>query len=337
MASKLNSRFIKSLVRPMLQPKVPKRISGNFLSVDDAGLKEIEKSLKSHYFSRPMAGESLAGEDYLATADGKKDLLDHLTNRLVDFRQSVIPWLNEAKPLSGSNVLEIGCGTGTSSIALAEQGAKLTSIDIDDESIQVARDRGKVYGLDIEFCATNATEVYNVFKGRNYDFIIFFATLEHMTNEERLSAMRTTWDMLSEGGLWCVIDTPNRLWYDDGHTSWLPFYTWLPDDLALQYSKFSPRKPFCDSFREQTDQGMMNFLRQGRGVSYHEFDLSMKKVEELDVLSSLRIWRRQKNWLWNLARRFTLDHRFESMLVEIEPKIHRGFYQATLDLIIRKH
>ena len=61
----------------------------------------------------------------------------------------------------------------------------------------------------------------------------------------------------------------------------------------------------------------------------------MKKVEELDVVSSLRIWRREKSWLWNLGRRFTLDHRYESLLAEIGPKIHRGFYQATLDLIIR--
>jgi hypothetical protein len=68
-----------------------------------------------------------------------------------------------------------------------------------------------------------------LFSDRHFDYIIFYASLEHMTIEERMSAMRATWGMLSDGDLWCVIETPNRLWYHDGHTSLLPFYMWLPE------------------------------------------------------------------------------------------------------------
>ena len=51
--------------------------------------------------------------------------------------------------------------------------------------------------------------------------MIFFACLEHMTYAERLTAMRATWNGLRAGALWCSIETPNRLWWFDEHTSFL--------------------------------------------------------------------------------------------------------------------
>ena len=150
--------------------------------------------------------------------------------------------------------------------------------------------------------------------------------------------MKNTWDMLSPGGLWCVIETPNRLWHYDSHTSSLPFYLWLPDYLAFLYSQFSPRKPFCDLYREIDDDSQIDFLRRGRGVSYHEFELTMIPAEELDVASSLQIFLRNQNLLckvlWLLLN--TKAWRFESFLKQVGPKIHRGFYHESLDLIIRK-
>jgi S-adenosylmethionine-dependent methyltransferase len=263
-------------------------------------------------------------------------LQDHLYRRLDASRNTVIPWLSSAKPLSGSRILEIGCGTGSSTVALAEQGADVTGVDVLESSLVVAKDRCEVYDLGVKFHCANATEVHKLFVGQHFDFIIFFASLDHMTHNERMVAMKNTWDMLSPGSLWCVIETPNRLWYYDGHTSHLPFYLWLPDDLAFLYSRFSPRKGFRDLYREVDDAWKLDFLRRGRGVSFHEFELTMKRAEELDVVSSLPIFLRRQNLLRRVLWMLTGNRGFESFLMQCGPKIHTGFYQNSLDLIIRK-
>jgi S-adenosylmethionine-dependent methyltransferase len=326
-------REIRNLVRPLATPKVPNRISERFKDIDKKGMDVIEASLKRNYFTQE---EAWFDSTYLSTYEGQEDLQNHLYGRLYNFRNTVIPWLSDAKPLHGAHILEIGCGTGCSTVALAEQGAKVIAIDVSETSLNVARDRCKLYDLNVKFYNANATEVHNVFSDQHFDFIIFSAALEHMTHNERMVAMKNTWDMLCPGGLWCVIETPNRLWYYDIHTSLLPFYQWLPEDLAFLYSQFSPRKNFCSLFREINIDKKLDFSRWGSGVSFHEFELTMKPAKELYVVSSLPIFLRKKNFLrWTLWKMMT-ESRYESFLVHVGPKIHRGFYQQTLDLIIRK-
>ncbi len=328
------SPSIKDLIRPFLAPKISKTISERFRHIDQKNMDLIEASLKENYFIHENASYK-DNEAYLSSDAGQKDLRDHLYGRLDGFRITVIPWLNNAKPLSGSRILEIGCGSGSSTVALAEQGAEVTAVDIVEKDLMVAKDRSKVYGLNVNFICANATELKEMLAGQHFDLIIFFACLEHMTHNERMIAMKNTWDMLSPGDLWCVIDTPNRLWYYDSHTAQLPFFSWLPDDLAFLYSKFSPRKIFCDSYREMDDDLKLHFLRRGRGVSYHEFELTMKGAENLDVVSSLPIFLGSQNLLRKVLWALT-NRRFESFLRQAGPKIHKGFYHGYLDLIIRK-
>ena len=44
--------------------------------------------------------------------------------RLVCDRMEVVPWLDATRSLRGVDILEIGCGTGVSTLALCEQGAR---------------------------------------------------------------------------------------------------------------------------------------------------------------------------------------------------------------------
>jgi 2-polyprenyl-3-methyl-5-hydroxy-6-metoxy-1,4-benzoquinol methylase len=325
---------IKHLLKPLITPQIPKGISRRFKPIDQKGMVLIEESLRHNYFSE---NDAWFGKEYLSSPSGNNDLLDHLHRRLNNFRNLVIPWLNTVKPLTGSKILEIGCGTGSSTVALAEQGASVTAVDIMESSIQVAKDRCNAYSLSANFLCENATELHKILAGQSFDFIIFFATLEHMTHQERMISMRNTWEMLLPGNYWCLIDTPNRLWYFDDHTSLLPFYHWLPDDLAFEYSRFSSRQNLSGIYREMNDDTKLEFLRKGRGVSFHEFDLTMKRAESLDVVSSLSIYLINQN-LW---RRMLLtprkERQFASFLTRSGPKIHPGFYQRSLDLIIRKN
>jgi S-adenosylmethionine-dependent methyltransferase len=309
--------------------KNPHHLSVNFRTLDEPRLARIESSLRSNYFTR-------FPDEYLATDWGKNDLQNHLLRRLDADRNTIVPWLDAVRPLKGASILEIGCGTGCSTVALAEQGAKVIAIDVDENSLTVAAERCRAYELNVNFAHLNATEVHDRFAGRRFDYIIFYAALEHMTMDERLSAMRSTWQMLPAGGWWCVIDTPNRLWYYDAHTSLLPFHMWLPDELAFAYSRFSPRQNYRELYRECTAEAMVDFLRRGRGVSFHEFELALKPLKELKIMSSLNVTNRKTGLLGPLKWRLSNEYRYISALRRIAPGVHEGFLQSFLNLIVEK-
>ncbi len=304
---------------------IPADLKKNNLYLSDEEMDKIEKSIRKNFHVGWRSEDKFTPESY------KIDLNDHIIDRLENDRARIIPWLNACGGLKGKKILEIGCGTGSSTIALSEQGAHVTGIDLDEDALKVAEDRKNIYGLDIDFHYLNATEAHNKFKDEQFDLIIFFATLEHMTHEERMIAMKETWKMLNSGGLWVVLETPNRLWYFDGHTSGLPFFQWLPDDLAIKYSKYSPRNEFASVYREFTDETMLHFLRRGRGLSYHEFDLCMGDTKKLDVRSSKIQFEK-----FQMLKTTKPERLFKSFIKSAYPGLQDGFYDKSLDLIIRK-
>jgi 2-polyprenyl-3-methyl-5-hydroxy-6-metoxy-1,4-benzoquinol methylase len=324
---------LRGLARRLLRPPAtPARLAARFRDLDTAAADTLRARLARHLAEGRPRG-------FLESDEGRRDLDSHLFRRLGYDRRCVVPWLDAARPLMGARVLEIGCGTGSSTLALAEQGAEVVAVDVDPRGLDVARERCRIYGLDATFVAANATEVAIKLAGECFDIVIFYASLEHMTHDERLTAMADTWNMLAPGRLWCVTDTPNRLWWFDAHTSRLPFFMWLPNDLAFDYSRFSARDYFREVYRDREREAELHFLRRGRGVSFHEFDLALGPAEGLDVVSSMRLFHRARRplaRLQELRRRKTLDVRYEAVLAEVRPDLHRGFFQRSLDLIIRR-
>jgi S-adenosylmethionine-dependent methyltransferase len=244
----------------------------------------------------------------------------------------IVPWLDNATSLQNKRILEIGCGTGSSTIVLAEQGAKITGIDIDEGALLVAKERSKIYGVHVEVRSLNAQDISSNFHTTKFDLIIFFACLEHMTIAERLSSLRDAWEMLPTDGLLAVMETPNRLWYFDGHTSMLPFFHWLPNELAFAYSKFSSRENFRELYDEYNAASKEHFLRRGRGVSFHEFDIAIGQAKNLKVISSLSAFEGIRYKL----KKSRLERQYKSILMSIYPNIHEGFFDKSLYLIIEK-
>lgn len=316
------------LLDPPTEP--PAHLAARFRELGPEQDRTLRAALSAHIEPRHGAAGSEAA---------RREIEDHRSVRLERDRHLFVPWLDDARPLDGAAVLEIGCGTGGSSVALAEQGARVTAVDIDQAAIHVARERTRIYGLEVEFVNANATEIAGKLGDPPFDFVLFYASLEHMTHLERIDAMRSTWDMLRPGALWCVADTPNRLWAFDQHTSRLPFFLWLPNDLAFAYSSRSPRVGFRELYRESDEAAELHFLRRGRGVSYHEFDLALGPAERLRVVSSMRLFHRQRRRFDRLRRwrhRHELAPRWEGVLAELRPDLHPGFFQKSLDLILRK-
>lgn len=288
-------------------------------------LAELETELRMNYFNLQPPG-------YLESEQGLKDLANHLTIRLQIARTQVVPWFESVRPLRTARVLEIGCGTGSSVVALAERGAHVIGVDLNEGSLQVAHKRCALHGVSAELHVANATDVAELFTNTSFDIIIFYAALEHMVHEERLQAIADTWAMLRPGDLWCVVETPNRLWYTDRHTAWLPFYHWLPDELAFKYARFSERPNFRECYNEATPERLLHFRRRGRGVSFHEFHVALGTFDAFEVVSYKNDFLAQLGWLPKDA----MSDSYVTLLSELVPDVHVAFLQEHLDVILRK-
>lgn len=325
-------KFVKYLLKRTIHQcgvsssHVPSRLSRNHRKSNEKGITELRKSLENNYYVGWRGRESYSDDGYA------RDMKAHLLSRLENDRNAVVPWLDTLRPLNGLKILEIGCGTGSSTVALAEQGAAVVGIDVDERALQVARDRCRVYGCTADIRVMNATQLETEFQHGDFNLILFFACLEHMTVSERLVALSQAWDILPVGGMIGVIETPNRLWFYDGHTSLLPFFQWLPDELAFQYSRFSTRENFREVYREQTADSLQHFLRRGRGVSFHEFDLAMRPVSSLKIEGSLSDFLEQNG----LHKSLAVHKAFMNFLQQQCPEVPAPFFEENLNLVIRK-
>src|SRR5205823_12745456 len=116
-----------------------------------AGKERLVAALAKYYFRDPP--------DFLNTEAGKKHLDDHVIGRTYADRRTIVPWLDTLFCLDGAKIIEIGCGTCSSTVALAEQGAKVFGYDIDEASLAVGSERLSIYDVKAELINGNATEI----------------------------------------------------------------------------------------------------------------------------------------------------------------------------------
>ena len=78
-------------------------------------------------------------------------------------------------------MLEIGCGLGTDTINFARHGAQVTAVDLTEKSLELARQRAKVFGLEdrIRFYQANAEELSASVPVEAYDLVYSFGVIHH--------------------------------------------------------------------------------------------------------------------------------------------------------------
>lgn len=205
--------------------------------------------------------------------------------------ETFIPWIESVKPLDGSSVLEYGCGKGAVSWAFAERVGQHIGFDIDAKVLAEARaitGRTGLSNLELRHSPPDRI-LADVAAAGPFDVFLLYAVLEHMTVRERLAVLRLARETVTPEGLIVVCELPNRLIPVDHHTSFLPFFTQLPEELALAYFDRSPREDFVDGIRAGVAAGeaggLEALIRWGRGVSFHEFELVFEDLSR-HVLAS---------------------------------------------------
>jgi ubiquinone/menaquinone biosynthesis C-methylase UbiE len=97
------------------------------------------------------------------------------------FVEPHIPGFAEFERWRGKKVLEIGCGIGTDTINFARHGAIVTAVDLSEKSLELARQRARVFGLTdrIRFFRANAEKLRSYIPQEEYDLVYSFGVIHH--------------------------------------------------------------------------------------------------------------------------------------------------------------
>lgn len=97
---------------------------------------------------------------------------------------------------------------------------------------------------------------------------------------------------------------------------------------------------FNKRFRDDSEETILRFAREGRGVSYHEFDIALNKTETTpetyEVVSDLISYMMKHNPAVFIKRLLAGVGRKEKTLQAYAPKYHRAFFHEDLNFIIQK-
>ncbi|BBU29412.1 hypothetical protein BTHE68_31460 [Burkholderia sp. THE68] len=264
----------------------------------------------------------------------ERDLDAHVFHRFRDFEYWICTWLAQIAPDMGEmTAIEIGSGTGSSTLAFASRVKRLISFEIDLNASAAAAERLRFFGYDnVEFVDEKLTEEKAGALVGKVDLAVLCAVLEHMTYAERIEALRASWKALAPGGLLVVADTPNRFNVLEDHTSLMHFYSALPLEIQRDYAQFSPRADFRDSIAKTAPADLSERLaRWGFGVSYHDFELAIGQdchdhivLDGYEEAILARFYDRTDDALLRLA--------FERYKVPA----HRAFTRHNLHFVMRK-
>ena len=125
---------------------------------------------------------------------------------LHDINPLRLDYIDRMGTLRGKKVLDVGCGGGLLSEAMAARGAKVTGIDMADRPLKVAQLHLLESKLDVEYRKVEVEQLARD-QPHHYDVVTCMEMLEHVPDPA--SAVNACAGLLAPGG-WCFFSTINR-------------------------------------------------------------------------------------------------------------------------------
>lgn len=115
-------------------------------------------------------------------------------------------YVAQRMPLQGARVLDVGCGAGLLSEALAREGAQVTALDLAPELVKVARLHGLESGVKVDYRLQSVESLAEEMPGQ-FDAVTCMEMLEHVPDPG--SVIRACATLLRPGGR-LFLSTLNR-------------------------------------------------------------------------------------------------------------------------------
>ena len=182
-----------------------------------------------------------------------------------------------AKVRPGMAVLDVGCGTGTTSLALAGAGAKVTGVDISKPMLGLARERAAKAGLPVSFIEADAS-TYPFAP----EFDLIFSRFGVMFFDAPVAAFAHMRKALRPGGrvaFVCWRTPPENPWASAPLMAAKPFLPEQPPADPLAPGPFA----FSDAKRVEAILSDSGFF----GIHIEKFDATMDMGDDLDAAAAL--------------------------------------------------
>lgn len=116
---------------------------------------------------------------------------------LHDINPLRVNWINERTPLACQKVLDVGCGGGILSEAMAQRGAEVTGIDMGEAPLAVARLHQLESGVEVTYRQVTAEALAEEMPGQ-FDVVTCLEMLEHVPDPA--SIIQACYSLVKPGG-----------------------------------------------------------------------------------------------------------------------------------------
>jgi 2-polyprenyl-3-methyl-5-hydroxy-6-metoxy-1,4-benzoquinol methylase len=183
--------------------------------------------------------------------------------------------LSELQLSAGARLLDVGCGFGRHSLALAHRGFAVTGIDPSSAMIHAARERASAAGVQIDYRQLRGEELVT---DENFDAAIcLFSTLGQITSAgENSSLISSVFAALKPGGHF-VVEVPQR---ETATRELIPTEDIGGGDSNTHIvRKFNPAdNTLSEIFTRQTPEGKQDFLLRYRLFSQAELATQLEEI-----------------------------------------------------------
>jgi ubiquinone/menaquinone biosynthesis C-methylase UbiE len=139
--------------------------------------------------------------------------------------------IRSEKDISNLKVLEIGCGTGNNSIALAKLGFKVFGCDISNTAIEKALNYAKTANVMIEFIVSDVANLQ--YPDSTFDYVLDRGVLTCLRHNFISKAISEIYRILRQDGVYLGFD-----WFGEKESN-LHYGEPVSGDLGSSFTKFS--------------------------------------------------------------------------------------------------
>ncbi len=140
----------------------------------------------------------------------------------------------EPSAFKGKRLLDFGCGTGASTLALASMlpETEICGVELRQGSIDIANRINEYRGCkNVQFLCSPAGDRLPEGIG-SFDFATLSAVYEHLLPSERKVVLQLIWSAMKPGGTLFINQTPYRYFPFEHHSTGLWFINFFPDTVA---------------------------------------------------------------------------------------------------------